>query len=426
MNLYLFNASDSAAMYGIGTYLNELTHALQGAGINIHILHLHSSRPEFETVSSTVLADRTVRQNELTDKVENWYIPEVRNCNTFTGSVKNLEGYCRNVAYLLRIHIKDTRDLVFHFNFNQYAFLAGKLKTFFECKTVHTVHFMKWAFELQGNMNLFHQFKTKPESERSRYEKLLYDTDEYEGRLYRETDRVIALSQNMKNLLCSEYQLSPDKVSVIPNGLKDLHPQTETEKAVLRRKWRIAEKELLILFTGRFHAVKGLVFLIKAFRKVLEKIPDCRLMIAGNGNYDLFVREARDICTKVTFTGFLEKNGLYELYRIADAGVVPSLYEPFGYVAVEMMMHGLPVVATATSGLNEVVNDACGIKVPVTERPGSMDIDTALLAEKIVYLLQHPSEAKKMGQNGRKRYLEEYSSEVFRRNMIEFYQSLNK
>ena len=124
------------------------------------------------------------------------------------------------------------------------------------------------------------------------------------------------------------------------------------------------------------------------------------------------------------FTGFLEKHELYELVQIADIGVVPSLYEPFGYVAVEMMMHGLPVVAAATSGLNEVVDDSCGLKIPIIEYPDKVEIDTDLLADKIIYLLQHPEEAKQIGLNGRKRYLKEYSSEVFRKNMLNFYNSL--
>lgn len=84
--------------------------------------------------------------------------------------------------------------------------------------------------------------------------------------------------------------------------------------------------------------------------------------MAGSGNYDICFQEAKDICTKITFTGLLNKKDLNEIYQIADIGIVPSLFEPFGYVAIEMMMHELPVVATTTSGLNEVVNNACGLK----------------------------------------------------------------
>jgi len=235
---------------------------------------------------------------------------------------------------------------------------------------------------------------------------------------------VIALSQYTQNLLCSEYGLAPDSVSVIPNGLRtDDNAETDNYPS-LREKWRIPEKERLILFAGRLHPVKGLVFLIKAFRKIVEKMPDCRLMIAGSGNYDIYIHESKDICTKISFTGLLEKNELYELYQLADSGVIPSLYEPFGYVAVEMMMHGLPIVATATSGLNEVVDDSCGLKVPLIEHPDRVEIDAGLLAEKILYLLQHPEEARKMGRNGRKRYEKMYTSEIFGQNMLNFYTSL--
>ena len=109
MNLYLFNANDSAATYGIGSYLKELTQALEGGGLNIHIVHLHAVKPEFEIVK--------------TNHVENWYIPEVRNHSTFSGSVQKLEDYYHHVVYLLRLHIRDTKDLIFHFNFNQSYFL---------------------------------------------------------------------------------------------------------------------------------------------------------------------------------------------------------------------------------------------------------------------------------------------------------------
>ncbi|MDR0698262.1 MAG: ThuA domain-containing protein, partial [Tannerella sp.] len=148
------------------------------------------------------------------------------------------------------------------------------------------------------------------------------------------------------------------------------------------------------------------------------------LLIAGSGNYDTYLQEAKEICTKITFTGLLEKKDLNEIYQIADVGVVPSLFEPFGYVAVEMMMHKLPVVATATSGLNEVVDETCGLKAPITALLDSVEIDTSILAQKIVYLLQNQAEAKQLGQNGRRRYLCNYSSEVFRRNMLQTYKSV--
>jgi glycosyltransferase involved in cell wall biosynthesis len=90
-------------------------------------------------------------------------------------------------------------------------------------------------------------------------------------------------------------------------------------------------------------------------------------------------------------------------------------------VAVEMMMHALPLVVTATSGLNEVVDENSGLKVPLTELPDKVEIDTSLLAQKILHLLQNHGGAKKLGKNARKRFLEKFSVYIFRENMIRIY-----
>jgi type 1 glutamine amidotransferase len=229
----------------------------------------------------------------------------------------------------------------------------------------------------------------------------------------------------MHEILCRDYGVDVTKISVIPNGLRDVADTTPNTK-LLRKKWNISPREKIIFFAGRIDEVKGVIYLIKAFREVLKKIQGCRLILAGSGDYDLCFQEAKDICPKITFTGLLDKKDLNEIYQIADVGVVPSLFEPFGYVAVEMMIHGLPLVATATSGLNEVADESCGLKVPITVLPDSVEIDAALLSEKILYLLQHPAEAKQMGQKGRERYLKNYSSDIFRKNMLQVYKSICK
>jgi glycosyltransferase involved in cell wall biosynthesis len=312
MNLYLFNANDSAATYGIGTYLNELTFALRDSGISVHIVHLHSLRPEFE-IEVRQPRKPVAWQGSAENRVEDWYIPEVRNNNTFSGSVQKLEDYYRNVVYLLRLNIKDTKDLIFHFNYNQSHVLAKELKAMFDCKTVAVIHYSKWMFEFQGNLQKLHELKAKPESQRTSFEQLLYTTDKYESRLYRETDRVIVLSQHMKHILESEYQLHIDKISVISNGLSDKGSFRINGRKSLRKKWRISDKEFIILFVGRLQPVKGLIFLMRAFRKVLAKYPDCRLMIAGNGSYDTYMQETKDICTKISFTGLLDRQALSEI-----------------------------------------------------------------------------------------------------------------
>jgi glycosyltransferase len=408
MNLYIFNETRRGAIYGVGTYIRELTAALKDSGINVCVVNLTAEKPQIQT--------------EEIDGIKHWYFPSVISDQRTTDSQKQWELYFRNVVYLLRLHMKDQKDLIFHLNFCQTGKLAGELKKAFVCRIVAVAHFSEWGFtvfdHLQRLRNILNE--EHPDS----FGENLQKSFEEERSYYSEADHVICLSNYMQEVLCRDYGLDAAKISVIPNGLFDVADDTAISMKHLRKKWNIQAREKIILFAGRIDNVKGVSYLIRAFREVLKKFQGCRLIIAGSGNYDTYFRETAGICTKITFTGLLEKQDLHELYQIADVGVVPSLFEPFGYVAVEMMMHELPVAVTATSGLNEVVDDTCGLKTPVTVLPDGVEIDAALLSENILYLLQHPIEAKQMGRNGRKRYLENYSSEIFRRNMLKVYQSL--
>ena len=212
---------------------------------------------------------------------------------------------------------------------------------------------------------------------------------------------------------------------LINNSLQDQYnPVSFYQKLRIKKRLHIASNEIILLFVGRLHTIKGLKLLINAFKIALKQESKLRLFIVGNGTYDEWLSIAKPVWSKISFTGYLTSKELLQLYSIADIGLIPSIHEEFGLVALEMMMHELPIVATATSGLNEVVDESCGLKVPLIVSPDSVEIDTSLLAQKIVYLLQNPKEAKRLGKNGRKRYLEKYSSEVFGKNMIAFYKSL--
>ena len=411
MKLYLFNKSETASIYGIGTYLEELTNALANADINVHIVHLHSIRPEFEI--------------EKIGKIENWYIPEVANNNTFYAPFSKMEDYLQNVIYFLRLHIESTKDLIFHFNINVCQLLAKELKAAFNCKTVATVHYLKWMLELHGNLTKFHTLKSKSDNQRNTFEKIQYKNNEYESRLFKEVDHIIALSQYTSSFISSEYQINPKKISVILNGMKDKNSGLGTDKHVLRKKWRIPEKEFLFLFTGRVYEGKGIQFLIRAFRKILETVPDCRLLIAGNGEFDVYMKECADICTHITWTGLLSKEKLYELYSIADVGVLPSLSEQCSYVAIEMMMYGLPLIVSDVSGLSEMIDDGVtGLKFPVHENEKNVEIDVSMLTQKMMYMLKNETERERMGSNARKKYKKFYSSEIMGSKMFCLYKSL--
>jgi len=408
MNLFIFNEStDVAAGYGIGTYIRELTDALRNSIIKINIVNIMSEQPQ-------VLIEEI-------DSVRIWNFPKPKQEKTTISLDKKIELYYRNLVYLLQLHIEERKDLVFHLNYNLSGKLIDELKSVFVCRIVVTVHSTIWGLLIYDNLKRLRSILNDEQPDL--LGKNLKNLINHEKLFFSKADHVISLSAYMYEILFQDYGLDPSKIFLIPNGLTDI-PKAMSDNALLREKWAIPFEEKIILFVGRLDELKGLTYLIKAFRKVIMIYPHCRLVIAGEGDFSKYTKKTQDICAKVTYTGLLNKAHLDEFYRLADVGVIPSLFETFGYVAVEMMMRGLPVVVTATSGLDEVVDESNGLKVSITEYPDRVEIDADLLAEKIVYLLEHPKEAKRMGENGRKRYLANYTGDIFRRNMLQLYESL--
>lgn len=156
--------------------------------------------------------------------------------------------------------------------------------------------------------------------------------------------------------------------------------------------------------------------------------PNVHLFIAGEGNnMKQYLSEAYPDWTKITFTGFLNKEQLYDLYKIADVGVVCSLHEEFGFTAIEMMMMNIPLVVSDTTGLAEIVRDnSSGFKVPIIYRDGFPQLDTEVLSEKICILLNNRQIAFAASRKmGRKKFINKYNTLLWNRKMLELYKSLH-
>ena len=406
MNLYIFNETRLGVIYGVGTYLRELSSALKSSDINVCMINLTSEKPH-------------IKMEEI-DGIRYWHFP-----SPVQWKARNEEQwdfYHRNIVYLLQLHIKDKKNLIFHLNNNKKNKLAEELKKKFDCKIVLTIHFLEWR--LKPSDNLSHSTKTLESQQSLQIKKGIKDLKEEvqrEKEIFKVVDHIICLSEKTLLILQEDYKINPEKITLIHNGLAD--NKSFIIKPTLKQKYYVPDIPI-ILFVGRLDEGKGLSYALRAFKIVLKAHPDCRFIIVGKGAFDLRLKECEDIWMNVTWTGLLSKEKLYELYAIADIGIVPSFHEQCSYVAIEMMMHGLPIIGTST-GMSEMVdNYMTGFHIPVIKHTNRIEIDSSLFAEKIVYLLQHPTEAKQMGQNGRKRYLCNYSSEIFRSNMLQLYKSL--
>jgi glycogen(starch) synthase len=175
------------------------------------------------------------------------------------------------------------------------------------------------------------------------------------------SDRVIACSYYMKEQIADIFDVPERQVDVIPNGIDpgDLPAPDATELARLRSEFA-APDEKLVLLIGRLVYEKGFQFALEAMPALIERVPGTRFLVAGSGTHE---QELRDQAAELglmehgTFLGWIGDDVLHSLYRIADVCVVPSLYEPFGLVALEAMASDCPCIVADTGGLREVVPD---------------------------------------------------------------------
>ena len=170
-------------------------------------------------------------------------------------------------------------------------------------------------------------------------------------------DRVIACSAYMRDHITDIYSLEDGSVEVIPNGIDPMDLQPVADLETLRAEFASPD-ERLILLVGRLVYEKGFHLALEALPGIIETLGKVRFLVAGSGTAeDDLKRQATELGLDDhgTFLGWIGDDALHSLYRIADLTVVPSLYEPFGLVALEAMASGCPTIVADTGGLREVV-----------------------------------------------------------------------
>jgi glycogen(starch) synthase len=170
-------------------------------------------------------------------------------------------------------------------------------------------------------------------------------------------ERVIACSHYMRGHVADIYDLEESRVSVIPNGIDPLDLQPVADLDALRAQFA-APGEQLVLLVGRLVYEKGFQLALDALPGLIERVGGVRFLVAGSGTHEAQLREQAGrlgLMEHGTFLGWIGDDVLHSLYRIADLCVVPSLYEPFGLVALEAMASGCPCIVADTGGLREIV-----------------------------------------------------------------------
>ena len=235
-----------------------------------------------------------------------------------------------------------------------------------------------------------------------------------------EAQKIIVTSNSMKHEVSGHFRVPWEKLDIIPNAIDQSRYEVGVDRWAVRSRFGVQPHEKLILCVGRLVPQKGIEHFIHSTQMVSQRYPESKFVIAGDGWYrDHLEQEANATGQRfrITFTGFVPDSDLVALTKSADVMVVPSIYEPFGIVALEGMAAGVPVVASQIGGLMEFLeNDRTGILV----YPGN----PKSIAWGIDRVLSDPDHAKWITRNAQEALQKTYTWEAVAKKTSEVYEGV--
>jgi len=384
--IYIVDCYASSKTNGIGTYIRELMICLKEMEVNIcHIAYYHDAKTF------------NIEENDGITQIQ---IPVIQHFCVLHYNVFDK---------FLRLYIEDSPDNLFLFSYGPHEMLLKILKKSFPLsKIAFVIHDMTWTATLLGNSD-----ELKKCFALDMFEKNYPDSVEFfneEKRMYETVDQILALASETVDVLQNVYKINKSKITLIPNGLQNTYSKlSEKNTNRLKNKLFISLNEKVILFVGRLKHVKGIYQIISALKKVVKTYPDFRLVVVGAVfEAKKIIDHVGEIASKITFTGQISKDILSEWYQIADIGLLTSYWEQCSYTGIEMMMHGLPVVASDGFCVGDMFKDGVNAKIARIEDRNHPEEFENNLSEAFLKLLQSNELRRKLGKNGRKIYESNY------------------
>lgn len=400
--IYFIDYSNALNNNGLNTYTNELIGILSSkTAFRIKIIWLNSSiHNEITKVGS--------------ENIVQIYLPRFK----FNGPLQLDDIILDTIDQEI---IRD-QEAIFHINWINHLSLAWKLKKKYSFKILLTKHCLPWRDFVTHNYDYFYELN-KVFIKKS---KIAINNPDLKKELigYNNVDHIICVTKSAKSSLVNLFDINESKISIINNGLGNR--EFTTTKKRLRKKYNLEESEKIILYAAKVAHSKGIFSLVKLFDEILGKkgFKNLRLIIAGPGDHSLVLKTAKKNWSKITLTGSLNKDTLFDFYQLADIGIAPSYTEQCSYTVIEMMQSGLPIIVSDIDGLKEMVNDDCGLKIKIDFKKSGASVNAKDLKEKISFYLENPSEAKRLANNAKKYAMQHFTAERMANETIAVYENV--
>lgn len=298
--------------------------------------------------------------------------------------------------------------------------LAILIRNTFSSKIVTHLHCIPWKGKYNTDKTLFRKLYKEyyfPEKPRNREEFL---TNNSELMAYEKADRIICVTQCAKSFLTDLMEISTNKIVCISNGIYDFLPSD----MLVERQY--GSEPFKILFVGQLSESKGILFVLKAVKILVNLGYNVSLTIAGA---KLKVTDNLFESFKglpINYLGVVSFSELKRLYMFSDMGIIASLQEQCSYVALEMAMFGVPMIVTDVDGLSEIFTDRVNcLKLYVDPlREDDLCINVNQLVDKIIFLMKDSELRKKLSKNVRILYETLYTHSLMIEKVIGVYKSL--
>ena len=380
-NVYIVGMYDRS-ITGFATYKEELSACmLTQPDLSVNIINLRGPIPEFrvdEKCGIIIYDCPATKQNPL----------EVSGA-------------------LLSLYINDDNNNVFLINFAPSAPIVKILREYFnQGKIVYVIHDFMWASYLWGDIDRLKDIINGGKSDKLAplIKRIYLDGVE----TFNISDHVVCLSEDTHQLLENFYKVPKHKLTMIPNGLRDAFDSISCHKKT--KSCRVVSTCRILLYVGRASEQKGIIDLLECFKMVLKVFPDCKLALIGEIDSKVIGTMDDKIRPNVLLLGEQPKIRVYEWYRMADIGILPSYYEQCSYTGIEMKMFGLPVISSDGFGLRQMFQSSNAITASIGSR-GHREEFQKNLATAIIKALSLPKERiSELKLSSRRDYLDRFNS----------------
>ncbi|MBS3152011.1 glycosyltransferase family 4 protein [Candidatus Woesearchaeota archaeon] len=359
---------------GLGTACYALTKGLARNGLDITFVVPYlpeDQKVEFvKLVGANTIANITI-------------IP----VNSTLTQYSTFESYEERIAKL-KSGLRDLYGHNLYIEVIRYSIAAAQLASQYDHDVIHCHDWMTYqagmnAKEISGKPLIIHIHNTVFDRSSLKPNEIEY---QIERMGFENADKIIAISNKIKNTLVSKYGIEPNKISVVHWGIEEEDPDYHLEvKKPFNTK--------IVMFVGRVTLQKGPDYFVEAASQVLKYEPDTRFVVVGSGDMlPRIINRAIElgIIDRFNFTGWFSKRDVYKVFKLADVFVMPSVSEPFGLVALEALKNNVPVIISKQSGVSEVLKHC--LKVDFW--------DVNELSNKIVSVLKYKVLYQELKNNG--------------------------